>query len=403
MIDNKPEYKLLIVAIKWPPETFILRRITWLSELNIHIRVAAATPNAIKNASPSKNIQVFRLLDSRSSVLVRALNIILNIVWLLKSPRKLKTIWDSAHNLPLRVRLSYFSKSLRLARENPDIVHFEWNSAAIDYMHLFDVWNCPVVISCRGSQVQIVPHNFERQDFVDRLRTSFEKAQAIHCVSLAMQDAVESVGAAPEKITVIRPAVDPTVFKPSANIQPRQSTHIISIGSLNWVKGYPYALTAIRMLLDKGLNIRYEIIGAGHAEQEIQYTIYDLSLQNHVTLRGRVPPETVLERLQNSDIFLLTSWSEGISNAALEAMSCALPVVTTDCGGMREAVNDGVEGFVVPLQSPTAVAEALEKLVLNPSLSHEMGQRGRQRVLADFTLEQQIADFHQLYQQINLA
>ena len=114
-----------------------------------------------------------------------------------------------------------------------------------------------------------------------------------------------------------------------------------------------------------------------------------------VRLQGE--SEQVRDTLQQSDVFMLASVSEGICNAVLEAMACGLPVVTTDCGGMREAVSDCVEGFVVPIRDSQAMALALQNLAEDSSLQKRMGHAGRQRILQEFTLERQVQQFVALY------
>jgi len=183
----------------------------------------------------------------------------------------------------------------------------------------------------------------------------------------------------------------------------RRQNHVfcvIIVGPLDWQMGYEYALLAIRQLVDSGLDVRFEIIGAGPEHSRVLYTVDDLNLKEHVHLLGQLPPDDVRRRLQQADVFLLASLSEGISNAVLEAMACGLPVVTTDCGGMREAVADGVEGFVVPVRDPAAMAEALRKLAADPELRAIMGQRARERILGEFTLEQQTQQFLALYRDV---
>ena len=118
--------------------------------------------------------------------------------------------------------------------------------------------------------------------------------------------------------------------------------------------------------------MRFEIIGDGPDRQRVLYTIHDLGLQECVRLLGKLAPDEVLHRLQQADAFLLSSLSEGISNAALEAMACGVPVVTTDCGGMREAVTDGEEGFVVPVRDAESMANALMKLAGDAGLRERM-------------------------------
>ena len=120
-------------------------------------------------------------------------------------------------------------------------------------------------------------------------------------------------------------------------------------------------------------------------------------------MHGKLPPAEVKQRLGKADVFVLSSLSEGISNAVLEAMSCGLPVVTTDCGGMREAVRDGIEGFVVPVRDPDEMAAALHKLAQSPELRNKMGRAGRERVLSAFNSQAQIDAFVNLFESVRVC
>jgi colanic acid/amylovoran biosynthesis glycosyltransferase len=168
---------------------------------------------------------------------------------------------------------------------------------------------------------------------------------------------------------------------------------------LIWKKGYEYALQSIRVLKDRGINLEFNILGDGPERDRVVFTIHDLELNDVVQLHGQNSPEKVREVLRNSDVFLLSSLTEGISNAVLEAMACGLPVVTTDCGGMREAVTDGVEGFVVPVNDVEAMSEALHTLCQNPQLRKRMGNAGRQCVEKSFSLTRQVQQFLSLCEQ----
>jgi colanic acid/amylovoran biosynthesis glycosyltransferase len=170
----------------------------------------------------------------------------------------------------------------------------------------------------------------------------------------------------------------------------------VTTGSLVWVKGYEYALQSIRHLVDQGIAVQFDLIGEGPERQRILYTIHDLGLEGRVHLHGRLSPEEVRDKLQQADAFLLSSLSEGISNAALEAMACGLPVVTTDCGGMREAIRTNVEGIIVPVRESKEMSQALATLWDDTELRTRMGQAARKRVLQEFTLSQQVNNFASL-------
>jgi colanic acid/amylovoran biosynthesis glycosyltransferase len=255
-----------------------------------------------------------------------------------------------------------------------------------------------VVVSCRGAHINVAPHNPDRAVLRDGLRDTFARAAAVHCVSEEIKQEATHHGLDPARAWIIRPAVDPERFRPSAATNASDGPfRVVTTGSLIWRKGHEYALIATRLLLDRGFAVQFDIIGAGPERQRLLYTIHDLDLEQCVTLHGSLNEEAVSRLLQQADAFLLSSLSEGISNAVLEAMACGLPVVTTNCGGMGEAVTDGVEGFLVPVREPHATAEALARLASDRSQARRMGAAARDRVLRQFTMKQQIQRWLELY------
>jgi colanic acid/amylovoran biosynthesis glycosyltransferase len=300
---------------------------------------------------------------------------------------------DSESVQPAELALRAWQRIAPLVGRPWDVVYFPWNSAAIAHRPLFD-WGIPIVISCRGAQVNIAPYNPQRESIRRGLQYTLQRAAAVHCVSAAIRDEITQYGVDPARVSVIRPAVDPEFFRPGAVPRtPSSQLRVVTTGSLIWRKGYEYALRAIRLLVDREIPVTLDVIGAGAERQRLLYTIDDLELHGSVRLLGQLPPADVVGRLQQADVFLLSSLSEGISNAVLEAMACGVPVVTTDCGGMREAVTHGVEGFVVPTRASQAMAESLEVLWQQPARRAQMGAAARRRIERDFRLDQQVSDF----------
>lgn len=310
---------------------------------------------------------------------------------------QVRTVARSGAAAPLLAdRLRTWNRLLPYVGLPFDVAYFPWNSAAIEHLGLFD-FGRPVVISCRGSQIHVAPQDPENGRLREGLRETFAKAAVVHCVSEATLREAMRWGLDPARARVIRPAVDPEAFRPPST-PPAQDgiLKVVTTGSLVGVKGYEYALLALRRLVDRGVAVRFSIIGEGPERVRATYTIRDLGLEGHVQLLGRRSPEDVRAELQKADAFLLSSLSEGISNAALEAMACGLPVVTTACGGMAEAVSDGVEGFVVPIRDSDAMAHALERLASDVPRRRRMGLAARERVVRDFDLGNQVGQFEAL-------
>lgn len=282
------------------------------------------------------------------------------------------------------------------ATNDHDVIYAPWVSTLIDHGSIFDR-GAPVVTSCRGAQITIAPWSPSRPNHAAGLRRVFGRTTRVHCVSDAIRRDAEAFGLSPSIARVIRPAVDPERFRPGpGRAEPTDGIQALAVGSLIWRKDHELALLAVRHARDAGVDLRLRIVGDGPDRQHLRFTVADLGLDDHVTLVGARSPDQVLDELRAADLFLHTSTSEGISNAVLEAMACGLPVVTTDAGGMGEAVRDGVDGFVVAVRDHRSCARALGRLAADAPLRARMGRSGRQRVIERFRLDQQIDAFGQL-------
>lgn len=393
--------RLLVVGCSWPVETFLERLFEGLARAGVEVTIAsAAAPGATwlrENRIKWLNVPAWsdpaprRLLSLAGMAMGAAVG----------GRRAVRLLRPHVAKFPRGVsRLRAWYRLLPLVGCPADVIYFPWNSAAIAYGALCEL-GVPALVSCRGSQVNVGPHDPDRSDLREGLPASFSRVAAVHCVSKAIEAEAMTHGLDPAKSRVIRPAVDPELFRPPARARrgtgPRR---VIAVGDLIWKKGFEYALRSVRLARDGGADLGLEIIGNGVDRQRLLFGIQDLGLSSCVRLSGQLPADAVRERLQNADLFLLSSVSEGISNAVLEAMATGLPVVTTDCGGMREAVSDGVEGFVVPARDARGMAAALGHLAEDAGLRERMGAAARVRVLKEFTLERQIREFSGLLEEV---
>ena len=292
-----------------------------------------------------------------------------------------------------------------LATLEPDVAHFEWESAAVTHGPVADVWGCPVVMSCHGG-LQIQRAAPGDGLVTEGLPAAFARASAVQCVSELEREQAAELGMDPAKARLIPCGVDPEVFRPPPpGVRDTDTMHLVAVGWLRWMKGYEYALRTLRALLDAGVPARLDVFGgdplppmreAGDRER-VLHTIADLGLADHVSLHGHVPSEELIAALQRAHALLHSSVSEGLPVVILEAMACGVPVVTTDCGGVREAVRDGVEGIVLPPREPRRAAEALARLWSEPELRERMGAAGRARVRERFSLESHLDAMEALY------
>lgn len=404
---SDPQIRILCVGLSWPPETFLARLIRGLADAGAEVTIACKTdPNDGWQSHP--RLGWLYTPDWGSALPAR----LLRLGWMacramFRAPGDIRSFRAQIKNTESRLeRLRLWYKLLPFAGYRWDVIYFPWNFAAFNFLPLFDL-NCPVVISCRGSQINVTSvasPDFLRPVIAAALQETFKRAAAVHCVSEAIKHEAMKYGLDPGKTRVIHPAVDVDFFVPSERLGSDDGTfRIVTTGSLFWVKGYEYAVQSVRHLVDRGIRVQFDLIGEGPERQRLLYTIHDLGLEGQVHLHGRLEPNEVRDRIQQADAFLLSSVSEGISNAALEAMACGLPIVTTDCGGMPEAVANNVEGFVVPVRNPEAMAQALAALWKDTELRRQMGLAARRRALREFTLGQQVIDFAALCQSASVV
>ncbi|MEZ4517524.1 MAG: glycosyltransferase family 4 protein [Chloroflexota bacterium] len=392
--------RVLFVGVKWPLESFLARLVRGLADRGLRITLAAPQQPGSDWRSTA-NVDFLYTpgwTGSRAERLART-GYRLGAA-ALRSPADTGRVYREATQIDTGLSSAeQMYRWLPFAGWRWDVVYFPWNATAITYKPLMD--RAPAIISCRGTQINVAPHNPQRAALREGLPETFAKAAAVHCVSEAICREATLYGLDREKSVIIRPAVDPDVFTPSTHKAVSEGVfRLVTTGSVIWRKGFEYALMAMDLLRRRGVPAHLEIIGTGDEDQRLLYTINDLGLQDCVDWLGLLPPAEVVGRLQQADAFLLPSLSEGISNAVLEAMACGLPVVVSDIDGMDEAVNDGVEGLLVPSRDAESMADALAYLWNHADERERMGAAARARILRDFRLDDQVTAFEQLFKSV---
>jgi colanic acid/amylovoran biosynthesis glycosyltransferase len=215
-----------------------------------------------------------------------------------------------------------------------------------------------------------------------------------------MRRTVEGFGAPPERILVNRPAVPVADFAPLRRSTPRESgpLRVLSVGRLHWKKGLDDGLRAVAGARDRGVDIEYRIVGEGDERDKLTFLIDELGLNGRAELLGARDQTAVREELERTDVLLLPSLSEGISNAVLEAMAAGRTVVTTRCGGMEEVVEHDVDGILVDVGDHDTMAEHLAALAGEPGRRQQLAEGAAVRADLDLDLSRQIRLFREVYE-----
>jgi glycosyltransferase involved in cell wall biosynthesis len=192
-----------------------------------------------------------------------------------------------------------------------------------------------------------------------------------------------------EKCHVIHCGVDPLKYEKefTHKTSEDEAFQILQIGTLHWKKGQLHLVQSMARLRDLGVPFQLRIIGEGEERESIEAEINKFDLKNYVLLLGAKTQSEVAELLKMADCYVQSSVSEGIPVAIMEAMASKLPVVSTKITGIPELVIDEKTGILVNPTNIEDMTNALQTLFENPSLRHDMGEKGHEWVMAEFNLQ----------------
>ena len=171
------------------------------------------------------------------------------------------------------------------------------------------------------------------------------------------------------------------------------------VANLRPAKGYEYFIRAAAIIAESIPGVRFLIIGEeeNRLKKRIIKEVDALGLRDKVILLGF--REDVPELLRILDVFALSSVSEGLSIATIEAMAAGVPVVVTKSGGPQEVVMHGRTGFLVPPRDEKRLAEKLLLLLRNKKLAASLGRKAQVQVRTKFGIDRMIRDYQALYQE----
>jgi glycosyltransferase involved in cell wall biosynthesis len=154
------------------------------------------------------------------------------------------------------------------------------------------------------------------------------------------------------------------------------------VAEFNDYKDFPTFIRAAQWICERRNDVTFVAVGGGKNLEACQAIA-----SNEPRIQFLGPREDVESIVQQIDIGVLCTFTEGISNSVMELMAAAKPVIVTDGGGSSELVGDGEHGFLVKTSDVAAVAEKISFLLDNPSKARQMGAAGRQRIQNCFSLE----------------
>jgi len=236
-----------------------------------------------------------------------------------------------------------------------------------------------------SSRWSLTIHGF--QDFVDekvaRLDLKAASAAFVICVSDFTRSQLCRITPPRlwDRYQVVRCGIDLKQFPFRADRALHSRPRIVLVGRLSPEKGQLVLIRAVAALRTRGREVEVVLIGAGSLRGWIEDEIASLGLGDLVSLAGELEPAQVTAQLLDSDIFCLPSFAEGLPISIMEAMATGVPVISTFIGGIPELAINGETALTVAAGNVEALADAIEKIIVEPALRYAMIDFARREVV----------------------
>lgn len=233
---------------------------------------------------------------------------------------------------------------------------------------------------------------------------AYKEADTIVTVSKFNINWEKIYGAEARKIYVIHNGIDKNAFLPAPKpVETRKIPTVVAAARIFDLKDIETMIRSCAVAKQKIPNVKYLVYGDKEAVPEYtakcEQLIRDLDLIDNFILAGF--HDNPQKLYNEGDVSILTSISEGFPYSIIESMSCGIPVIATDVGGVSEAIDSGC-GIICKPKDAQSLGESVIKLLENDMLRIEMGRKARQRVADNFTISHFIAQYKILYSALAL-
>ena len=285
-------------------------------------------------------------------------------------------------NVPLLLRLRSFIKKKKF-----DIVHTHMYHANLYGRTAAWLAGSPVIIAhihniYQKRKLHRIVINRLLSNITDRVITGNR---------IVMKDVISFDRVPENMIEVLAWGIDTELFTKEQNRTAnreamgfRSDDYVIgNVARLEEAKGQRYLIKAVRTMKELGLNVRCLIIGSGSLEKELKSLALESRVAGDILFLGT--RHDLPQLFSAMDAFVLPSLWEGLPLALLSAMASGLAVITTDVGGIKDVIIDGVNGLIIPQSDPQAIADAVGRIYRDRGLAAKMSERSRQEAIVNYS------------------
>jgi glycosyltransferase involved in cell wall biosynthesis len=293
-----------------------------------------------------------------------------------------------------------------MRNEDIHIVHSQGGRADFYSRVAAFIARVPIVVSSTAVLVDRYDVSLPRRMlyvFCDRITEQFVNKFVVVSENLR-ESLIRDHGIAPERITKIYNGIELDRYRPSLECQGSFRTECLvgkddflvgSVGRLVYEKGYEFLLKATPLILASCPRAKIVIVGDGPLKSKLRNLTRELGIVESCLFVGF--REDIANILSSLDVFVLPSIMEGLPIVILEAMAMAKPIVASDIDGIREQVENGRTGILIPPREPQALAEGINQLLKDRFQAQGFGMEARKQVEEMFDIRRQVALHEEVY------
>jgi colanic acid/amylovoran biosynthesis glycosyltransferase len=190
------------------------------------------------------------------------------------------------------------------------------------------------------------------------------------------------------RMHIVHCGIAPELF--SLKIHSDPGRRLLYVGRLADVKGLPILLESLATVQRSHPDVELTVVGDGPDRARLEAMTAKLGLQTNVKFLGYQSQANVREFMQQTDMFVMSSFAEGVPVVLMEAMAAGVPVIATQIAGISELVEDGINGYLVPAGDPVKLADRIEKLLSSAESRSQLGVAGRLKVEQEFNIHKEV-------------
>ncbi len=380
-------------------DTFIQREVAALRQQGAQVETFSVRPTGeqhmVGESQKQERSQTFYILPPNPIKLLRA-----HLNLLLASPKRYFSALKLARETRLHglrgnlYQLFYFLEAGILAheikrRQIPHLHNHFGDSSCSVAMLAAELGGFSYSLTLHGPYIFFKPYHWRLDEKINR--ALFVSCISNYCRSQAM---IFSPIEQWNKLHIVHCGIDPALFK-SVSHQGK-GKRLLYVGRLAVVKGLPILLQSLAALKQNHPDITLTVVGDGSDRTYLEQMTIDLDLSSNVNFVGYKSQSEVCKYFEETDVFVLSSFAEGVPVVLMEAMAAGVPVVAPQIAGVSELVEDGVSGYIVPAGNTVSLTQSIEKLLNDAELRAKFGIAGRNKVEKEFNINIEVQKLYQV-------